>query len=98
MPVFLIEIVLLETEKRPHDTNNVANYSLSQFESLTIRFNKLFLKYTRLVIAPECNDNDCTEYIYKHDINPFVIQDFTIEFYDDFKLTNYAVGKFEGKS
>ena len=72
------------------------NYSLSEFESLTIRFNKLVLGHTRLVVAPKCNDNDCTVYIYKHDINSFVIRDFTMEFYDDFKLTNYAVGKFEG--
>ena len=58
----------------------------------------MLLGHTRLIVAPKCNDNDCTEYIYKHDINSFVIQDFTMEFYDDFKLTNYAVGKFEGKS
>ena len=88
----------MKTDESPRDINNAVNYSLSEFESLTIRFNKLILGHTRLVVAPKCNADDCSEYIYKYDINSFVIQDFTMEFYDDFKLTNYAVGKFEGKS
>ena len=58
----------------------------------------MLFDHTRLVIEAKCNDGDCSKYAYEHDINPFVIRDFTMEFYDDFKLTNYAVGNFEGKS
>ena len=58
----------------------------------------MLFDHTRLVIEAKCNDGDCSKYAYEHDINPFVIRDFTLEFYDDFKLSNYAVGNFEGKS
>ena len=74
------------------------NYSLTESELWEIRLDKLHFDHTRLVIEAKCTIDDCPKFAYEHDINSFVIQDFTMEFYDDFKLTNYAVGKFEGKS
>ena len=77
-------------------SNCYENYRLSDFESWKIRLNR-WLRLTRFVVT-RCGKGNCNECIYEYEINSFAIQNLVLEYFDDFKLTNYAVGNFEGLS